>query len=119
MREEFNQESDCLEANPWMEEHVERYLYFIKGGEEKRCWILNDYNSNKDISNFITLAHGFALIGDYENAYKYHYINTKVNNEDYAATNSVLELKNYKDLYINRNKIILLEKEADDLLIEN
>eukprot|EP00957_Ditylum_brightwellii_P202070 15328447-Ditylum_brightwellii.AAC.1 len=43
MREEFNQESDCLEANPWMEEHVERYLYFIKGGEEKRCWILNDY----------------------------------------------------------------------------
>ena len=37
------QESDCLDDNPWLEENVDRYLHFIRLGEERRQWILNAY----------------------------------------------------------------------------
>ena len=83
---------------------------------ELENWIVDDFKENRSFVNFITLAHGFALIEDYTNAYKYHYINTKVNNEDNAATNSIFELKNYKDTYIKEDQIIILEKEATKII---
>ena len=42
-RENFSQEMDCLDTNPWKEDDVERYLHFLRIGEERRKWVLNDY----------------------------------------------------------------------------
>mmetsp|Transcript_1059 Transcript_1059/g.1288 ORF Transcript_1059/g.1288 Transcript_1059/m.1288 type:complete len:291 (-) Transcript_1059:42-914(-) len=42
-KESFGQEIDCLNNNPWREDNIERFLYLIRQGEEKRKWILNDY----------------------------------------------------------------------------
>lgn len=44
-RENFQQESDCLETNnPWREGDTDRYAHFLKTGEERRQWVLRDYN---------------------------------------------------------------------------
>jgi hypothetical protein len=32
-----------LKWNPWKEEHVDRYLHFLRQGEYKRKWVMNDY----------------------------------------------------------------------------
>ena len=42
-REHFDGESHCLKHNPWIEQHVDRYLHFLRTGEEKRKWVMNDY----------------------------------------------------------------------------
>ena len=42
-REQFDGEKDCLKWNPWKEEHVDRYLHFLRQGEYKRKWVMNDY----------------------------------------------------------------------------
>jgi hypothetical protein len=42
-REHFDGEYDCLKWDPWKEEHVDRYLHFLRKGEHKRKWIMNDY----------------------------------------------------------------------------
>ena len=42
-RENFAQEMDCLATNPWREDDVERYLHFLRVGEERRKWVLKDY----------------------------------------------------------------------------
>jgi hypothetical protein len=42
-RENFIGEHDCLKWNPWKEEHVDRYLHFLRQGEYKRKWVMNDY----------------------------------------------------------------------------
>lgn len=42
-RENFAQESDCLAPDPWREDDVERYLHFLRVGEERRQWVLKDY----------------------------------------------------------------------------
>ena len=86
--------------------------------KELETWILSDYKENKTVDNFITLARGFELIGDYENSFKYHYINTIVNNEDNAAANSLYEIKNYKSVYLNENQIENIKKNAN-LIITN
>ena len=41
--ESFHQESDCLASESWREEDIGRYVYFVRQGEERRKWILNDY----------------------------------------------------------------------------
>jgi len=43
VREGFHQESDCLLANPWREEDVNRFLSLLRFGEERRRWILLEY----------------------------------------------------------------------------
>ena len=42
-RENFGQESDCLSPDPWREADVDRYLHFLRAGEERRRWLLGDY----------------------------------------------------------------------------
>jgi len=42
-KESFHQEVDCLVADPWREEHLKRFIYLMRQGEEKRKWILEDY----------------------------------------------------------------------------
>lgn len=42
-RENFDGDSDCLKPDPWREENVDRYLDFLRSGEYKRKWIMNDY----------------------------------------------------------------------------
>jgi hypothetical protein len=42
-REHFDGEYDCLKCDPWKEEHVDRYLHFLRQGEHKRKWVMNDY----------------------------------------------------------------------------
>eukprot|EP00979_Chaetoceros_neogracilis_P018154 scaffold10555_cov228-Chaetoceros_neogracile.AAC.6 len=42
-KESFNQEVDCLFADPWREDSLKRFIYLIRQGEEKRKWILEDY----------------------------------------------------------------------------
>lgn len=42
-RESFHQESDCLASDSWREEDVGRYVHFVRQGEDKRKWVLNDY----------------------------------------------------------------------------
>ena len=35
---------DCLTKNdPWREDDVDRFVYLMNQGEERRSWILNDY----------------------------------------------------------------------------
>jgi hypothetical protein len=44
-RENFVQESDCLEQDnnvPWKEQHVARYIFHLRRGEEHRQWLLAD-----------------------------------------------------------------------------
>ena len=84
---------------------------------ELETWILRDYKENKTIDNFITLARGYEFIDDYENSFKYHYINTIVNNEDNAASSSIYEINIYKSLYLNENQIKHIKIEADSILI--
>mmetsp|Transcript_13793 Transcript_13793/g.32085 ORF Transcript_13793/g.32085 Transcript_13793/m.32085 type:complete len:290 (-) Transcript_13793:48-917(-) len=47
-RENFEQESDCLESNPWREHDIEKFLHLVKSGEESRKWILKDYKFPDD-----------------------------------------------------------------------
>ena len=42
-RENFDGDSDCLKRDPWREENVDQYLHFLRSGEEKRKWVMNDY----------------------------------------------------------------------------
>jgi hypothetical protein len=42
-RENFDGDSDCLKPDPWKEENVDLYLDFLRGGEYKRKWVMNDY----------------------------------------------------------------------------
>jgi hypothetical protein len=41
-RENFVQASDCLNHDVWEDEHVARYLYHLRQGEEHRKWLLAD-----------------------------------------------------------------------------
>ena len=84
--------------------------------KEFETWILDDYKETKNVNNFIKLARGYELIQDYENAFKYHYIITKMLGEN-DVFSSDLELKNYKDLYFNESKIEDLKTEADTIII--
>lgn len=44
VKESCGQEMDCLTRNdPWREEDVERFVFMMNQGEERRKWILNDY----------------------------------------------------------------------------
>ena len=72
---------------------------------EFESWILKYYKDNNNVENFILLARGFEQKGDFLNAYKYHYINTLLNNEDNASANSKYELKNYQDEILNNRQI--------------
>lgn len=89
-----------------------------KNIKELETWILTDYKENKTVDNFITLAIGYEFLADYENAFKYHYINTIVNNEDNAASSSIYEMKIYNPLYLDDSQIRNLKKDGD-LIINN
>jgi hypothetical protein len=41
-RENFVQESDCLAVDDWQQQHVARYLFHLKRGDEHRKWLLKD-----------------------------------------------------------------------------
>ena len=41
-RENFVQESDCLSYEDWNAQHVARYLFHLRRGDEHRKWLLND-----------------------------------------------------------------------------
>ena len=41
-RENFVQESDCLVTDDWKKDHVSRYLFHLKRGDEHRKWLLMD-----------------------------------------------------------------------------
>ena len=44
IKESFGQEVDCLTKTiPWREQEVERFVFLMKQGEERRSWILQDY----------------------------------------------------------------------------
>lgn len=89
-----------------------------KNIKELETWILTDYKENKTVDNFITLARGYEFLDDYENAFKYHYINTIVNNEDNAASSSIYEMKIYNPLYLDDSQIKNLKVDGD-LIINN
>jgi hypothetical protein len=41
-RENFYQESDCLSHDEWQEQHISRFLYHLKRGDNHRKWLLDD-----------------------------------------------------------------------------
>jgi hypothetical protein len=41
-RENFVQESDCLAVDDWQQQHVARYLFHLKRGDEHRKWLMKD-----------------------------------------------------------------------------
>lgn len=47
-RENFEGELDSLKKDPWREEDVERYVYFLRKGEERRKWLLKEYRFEED-----------------------------------------------------------------------
>jgi hypothetical protein len=49
--ESIFQESDCLNGE-WSQENVDRYLFFIRQGEEKRQWLLKEFKIAKDPYTF-------------------------------------------------------------------
>ena len=49
--ESIFQESDCLN-NKWTQQSIDRYLFFIRQGEEKRQWLLKDFKIEKDPYSF-------------------------------------------------------------------
>ena len=51
IKENFVQESDCLNYYPLLEQHVQKYLYLLRKGDEGRQWILNDYKFNDPYAN--------------------------------------------------------------------
>lgn len=75
-------------------------------------WILNDYSKTKNPNNLILLARGFEYVRDYKNAFKYHYIITKLFKEDWGFS-SKLEIENYKGLYINEEESKKLIMQAE------
>ena len=84
---------------------------------ELESWILKDYKKNNNVNNFNVLARGYEIIGDYKNAFKYHYIITKILGQD-DGFSSVLEIKNFEDLYINKDESKKLKREGD-LILKN
>ena len=80
------------------------------GIKEFEKWVLDDYKKTKNTNNFISLARGFEFVGDYKSAFKYNYIVTKLLDEA-SGFSSMLEIKNYKGLYID-------EEEAKKLIME-
>lgn len=49
--ENIFQESDCLNGE-WSQQNVDRYLYFIRQGEQKRQWLLKEFKFEKDPYSF-------------------------------------------------------------------
>lgn len=49
--ESIFQESDCLNGE-WSHHNVDRYLFYIRQGEEKRQWLLNEFKIAKDPYTF-------------------------------------------------------------------
>ena len=84
--------------------------------KELESWILSDYKKTGNANNFILVARGFEMVGKYETAYKYHYLIEKIlGKEDGFA--STLEIKNYINVYIDKDRSEELMKEADLILI--
>jgi outer membrane phospholipase A len=50
-KESFHQEVDCLEVEPWREDNLNRFLFLMKEGDEKRKWVLNDYKFDDPHAN--------------------------------------------------------------------
>jgi len=85
--------------------------------KELELWVLDDYKNTKNVNNFNKLARGFEISGDYKNAFKYHYLITKILGQD-DGFSSVLEIKNFEDLYISKDESIKLKLEGD-LILKN
>jgi len=58
----IHQDSDCLDSEIWLEESFDRYLRLILGGEEKRKWILQDYEFEDPYPS----AFDFQRVQDFE-----------------------------------------------------
>jgi len=43
LREHYNSDFDCLDKNPWKESNIEIFLHYLRTGEQRRKYILNDY----------------------------------------------------------------------------
>lgn len=41
-RENFVQESDCLDSDEWHEQHIIRYIMLLRRADEHRKWLLSD-----------------------------------------------------------------------------
>lgn len=52
IKESFGQEVDCLTKSiPWREDEVTRFVFLMKQGEERRSWILQDYQFEDPYQN--------------------------------------------------------------------
>lgn len=51
LRENFIQESDCLAVDDLKEQHVGRYLFHLKRGDEHRKWLLKDMQFQDEYQN--------------------------------------------------------------------
>jgi hypothetical protein len=51
MRENFVQESDCLAVDDWQPQHIARYLFHLKRGDEHRKWLLKDMQFQDEYQN--------------------------------------------------------------------
>jgi hypothetical protein len=51
MRENFVQESDCLTVDNWQPQHIARYLFHLKRGDEHRKWLLKDMQFQDEYQN--------------------------------------------------------------------
>lgn len=85
--------------------------------KEFEAWVLSDYKKSKNVNNFIKLARGYEFINDYNSAFKYHYIVSKLLGEDNGIS-SIREIQYYKDFYIKEDSSKKLQTEAD-LIISN
>eukprot|EP00546_Thalassionema_frauenfeldii_P009416 CAMPEP_0178927648 /NCGR_PEP_ID=MMETSP0786-20121207/19333_1 /TAXON_ID=186022 /ORGANISM="Thalassionema frauenfeldii, Strain CCMP 1798" /LENGTH=160 /DNA_ID=CAMNT_0020603161 /DNA_START=305 /DNA_END=784 /DNA_ORIENTATION=- len=43
VREHYNSDCTCLDRNPWRESDIEIFLHYVRIGEKRRKYILNDY----------------------------------------------------------------------------
>jgi hypothetical protein len=72
-RENFVQESDCLEHEDLLEGHIDRFVYLLRRGDDHRKWLLTDMrfddpckqeellNASNQINDFETRARSMVL----------------------------------------------------------
>jgi hypothetical protein len=53
---DFVQESDCLAVDDWQPQHIARYLFHLKRGDEHRKWLLKDIQFKMSIRTRSTMS---------------------------------------------------------------
>lgn len=88
-RENFVQESDCLDHAVWEEPHVARYLFHLQRGEEQRKWLLADMKFADPCEASVPKIDGAdefrVRAADYVRRARHAYMQHKLSAEEFEA----------------------------------